>query len=70
MIYFCFTRIVQCLKYYLGISAGSILYVVVFEILQRQRNKSTTGILQLVFLILGFAALLLIENYGIGKMKP
>ena len=47
-----------------GISAGTILYVVVFEILQREKSKSVPGLLQLAFVLLGFAAMLCIELFG------
>jgi hypothetical protein len=47
-----------------GISAGTILYVVVFEILQREKNKSVPGLLQLTFLLIGFAVMVCIEIFG------
>ena len=50
--------------YFAGISGGTILYVVVFEILQREKSKSVSGLLQLTFLILGFAVMVCIEVFG------
>ena len=47
-----------------GLAAGTILYVVVFEILQREKSKAVPGLLQLAFVLLGFAAMLCIELFG------
>ena len=48
-----------------GLSAGTILYVVVFEVLQREKTrKKIPGLVQLLFVILGFAAMLSIEVIG------
>ena len=47
-----------------GVAAGTILYVVMFEVLTRERAKHVPGILQLVGVILGFGVLLLIEIFG------
>eukprot|EP00095_Tigriopus_kingsejongensis_P000396 maker-scaffold19_size710362-snap-gene-0.21 protein:Tk00396 transcript:maker-scaffold19_size710362-snap-gene-0.21-mRNA-1 annotation:"zinc transporter zip1" len=44
-----------------ALSAGTILYVVVFEVLQRERQKDVNGLLQLLVLVLGFVAMVLVE---------
>ncbi|XP_059097694.1 zinc transporter ZIP1-like isoform X2 [Tigriopus californicus] len=46
-----------------GLAAGTILYVVVFEVLQRERTKSVPGLLQFSFVVLGFCTLLCIELF-------
>jgi len=54
-------------SYYLSVAvlqalaSGTILYVVVFEILERERSKSISGLVQLCFVIFGFAVLLTVE---------
>lgn len=47
-----------------ALSAGTILYVVVFEILQRERQKDINGFLQLITLVLGFVAMMFVEIFG------
>ena len=47
-----------------GISGGTILYVVVFEILQREKNKAVPGLLQITFVLVGFAVMVCIEVFG------
>ena len=48
-----------------GLSAGTILYVIIFEILQREKTKrKIPGLVQLVFIALGFAIMLCIEILG------
>ena len=44
-----------------GLAAGTILYVVIFEILQREKSRAVPGVLQLGFVVLGFAAMLTLE---------
>ena len=44
-----------------ALAGGTILYVVVFEILERERSKNISGLLQLFFVIIGFTALLMVE---------
>ena len=44
-----------------ALAGGTILYVVVFEILERERSKNISGLLQLFFVIIGFSALLMVE---------
>ena len=41
------------------------MYVVVFEILQREKSKEKVpGLVQLVCIILGFSTLMLVEVFG------
>jgi len=47
-----------------GIAAGTLLYVVMFEVLNRERMKEVSGLLQLVGVLLGFGVMLLIEIFG------
>ena len=61
-------------SYYLSVgvlqalAGGTILYVVVFEVLQRERSKQhVPGLLQLAFVSMGFAAMVLVEVYGMTK---
>ena len=41
-----------------------MLYVVMFEVLNRERMKEVSGLLQLVGVLLGFGVMLLIEIFG------
>lgn len=46
-------------------AAGTLLYVAVFEILEREKSKvKVPGLVQLVFVILGFCAIMLVEILG------
>ena len=47
-----------------ALSAGTILYVVVFQVLQRERSKNISGNMQLFSFILGFCAMMLVEIFG------
>ena len=55
-----------------GLAAGTILYVVMFEVLQRERERGkkgegevqVEGILQLAAIILGFSVMMVIEIFG------
>ena len=47
-----------------GVAAGTILYVVMFEVLNRERAKHVPGLLQLLGIMMGFGVLLLIEIFG------
>ena len=57
------------IAYYLSVAilqalaGGTILYVVVFEILERERSKNISGLLQLFFIIIGFSSLLMVEIF-------
>ena len=64
-------NIAHPINYYMSIAilqalaAGTILYVVAFEILERERSKSISGLVQLCFVIVGFAAMMTVEILGI-----
>ena len=45
-------------------AGGTIIYVVVFEVLQRERSKDISGLLQLLFVVIGFCCLLMVEIFG------
>merc|ERR1712045_451906 len=53
-----------------ALAAGTLLYVCVFEILEREKSKEhVSGLVQLLFVILGFATLLMVtilipEHHG------
>jgi len=47
-----------------GIAGGTILYVVMFEILNRERVKEVQGLVQLLAVMLGFVAMLLVEIFA------
>jgi len=47
-----------------GIAGGTILYVVMFEILNRERAKEVQGFVQLLAVMLGFTAMLLVEIFA------
>merc|ERR1712126_778050 len=55
-----------------ALAGGTLLYVCVFEILEREKSKKDVpGLLQLVFVILGFSTLMMVEifashNHGIN----
>lgn len=47
-----------------GLACGTILYVTFFEILERERSKSTAGLLQWSLLVLGFLCILGLQSIG------
>ena len=47
-----------------ALAGGTIIYVVVFEILERERSKSVSGLAQLFFVIVGFCVLMSVEMLG------
>ena len=48
-----------------ALAGGTILYVAVFEVLQREKSKEKVpGLVQLLCVILGFSALMLVEIFG------
>jgi len=44
-----------------ALAGGTIIYVVVFEVLERERSKNVSGLAQLFFVILGFCVLMSVE---------
>ena len=49
-----------------GIATGSLLYVVFFEILEKERQKAVAGILQVVSMSLGFIFMVLL---GLAEVR-
>ena len=49
-----------------GIATGSLLYVVFFEILEKERQKAVSGVLQVVFMSLGFIFMVLL---GLAEVR-
>ena len=47
-----------------GVAGGTILYIVMFEILNRERVKDISGLVQLCGIILGFSVMMIIEIFG------
>ena len=47
-----------------ALAGGTIIYVVVFEVLERERSKNVSGLAQLFFVILGFCVLMAVELLG------
>ena len=43
-----------------GMAAGTLLYVVMFEVLNRERQKDVHGLLQLTAVMVGFALMLIL----------
>jgi len=46
-----------------GISAGTIIYVVMFEVLQREMVRDVPGLMQLLGVMIGFGAMLMIQIF-------
>jgi len=44
-----------------GLAAGTILYAVMFEILQREKEKDVSGLVQLVAIMVGFSAMMTLQ---------
>ena len=59
-------KLVGLLRFILtkGIAGGTLLYVVMFEVLNRERTKNVSGLLQLAGILVGFASMLMIEIFG------
>ena len=47
-----------------GVAGGTILYIVMFEILNNERLKDVPGIIQLLGLLIGFSLMMIIEIFG------
>ena len=51
-----------------GLAAGTLVYVAMFEIIQREKTKEKVpGLAQLLFILLGFGTILLFTRYGDTK---
>ena len=44
-----------------GLAAGTLVYVVFFEILEKERAKKSNGLLQVTFIVLGFIVMILVS---------
>ena len=47
-----------------GIAGGTILYIVMFEVLNTERLKDVPGIIQLLGILIGFSVMMIIEIFG------
>ena len=47
-----------------GVAGGTILYIVMFEILNNERLMDVPGIIQLLGLLVGFSLMMIIEIFG------
>ncbi len=47
-----------------ALAGGTLIYVAVFEVLQREKSKNVSGMAQLMFICLGFCALMCIDIFG------
>lgn len=45
-----------------GLATGTLLYVVFFEVIEKERTNGTNGIIQVVFITLGFVCMILLET--------
>ena len=54
-----------CVAVLQALAGGTLLYVVAFEVLERERSKSVSGLVQLFFVILGFSVMTTVELLGI-----
>jgi len=46
-----------------ALAGGTLIYVAVFEVLERERSKNITGLVQVAFVILGFCVMMLVEFF-------
>jgi len=53
-----------------GLATGTLLYVVFFEVIEKERMKGTSGIVQVTFVILGFLCMLAMESVGLTLGGP
>ena len=52
-----------------ALAGGTLLYVVMFEVLQREKEKDVSGALQLVGILLGFSFMTMLQTLGRPIMK-
>ena len=53
-----------------ALAGGTLIYVVVFEVLQREKSKvHVSGMAQLAFVIIGFSVLMCIEIFGENQLS-
>lgn len=44
-----------------AIAGGTIIYIAVFEILERERSKNVSGLVQLFFIVVGYATIFMVQ---------
>ena len=44
-----------------GLAAGTLIYVVFFEVLEKERQKKTNGLFQVTFIVLGFVTMICVQ---------
>ena len=47
-----------------GLAGGTLIYVVVFEVLAREKTKNVPGPAQLACVVVGFGTMLVVELFG------
>jgi len=47
-----------------GIAAGTIIYIVMFEVLQREKSRNISGLLQLFAIMAGFSVMIIIQIFA------
>jgi len=53
-----------------GLATGTLLYVVFFEVIEKERQGGTSGMIQVVFVILGFLCMLALESVELSLGIP
>jgi len=53
-----------------GLATGTLLYVVFFEVIEKERQKGTNGTIQVTFSILGFLCMLVLESVELQLTLP
>jgi len=53
-----------------GLATGTLLYVVFFEVIEKERQKGTSGVVQVTFIILGFLCMLILESVELQLAPP
>jgi len=53
-----------------GLATGTLLYVVFFEVIEKERQKGTSGLIQVTFTLLGFAVMLGLECVELFSRSP
>merc|ERR1719402_985218 len=53
-----------------GLATGTLLYVVFFEVIEKERQKGTSGVVQVICIILGFLCMLILESVELQLAPP
>jgi len=53
-----------------ALATGTLLYVVFFEVIEKERMKGTNGMVQVCFVVLGFLCMLAMEAIGFSLEPP